>query len=200
MSSIINASTSGVGGLVSTADNSGVLELQSGGQTKFTVSSEGAYGTLRYETVKNATGTAVDFTGIPSWVKRVTVLLNEVSTNGTTNVLVQVGTSSGVITTGYVSVSGRQTANTSYTTGDSTVGFHVQTAVATETKTVVMTLYSMGGNSIIGSWVGKRASNESIYGSGSISIGASPLDRIRITTANGTDTFDAGIINLLLEG
>lgn len=200
MSSKINASTSGVGGLVSSADNSGILELQSAGVTKFTVSQEGAYGTLRLETAKNATGTAVDFNSIPSWVKRITVLLNEVSTNGTTNVLVQVGTSSGVISSGYVSVSGRQTANTSYTTGDSTVGFHIQTAVATETKTVVMTLYSMGGNAIIGSWVGKRSINESVYGAGSINIGGLALDRIRVTTANGTDTFDSGIINLLLEG
>ena len=44
MASIINASTSGVGGLISTADNSGVLHLQTGGTTRVHVSAAGNVG------------------------------------------------------------------------------------------------------------------------------------------------------------
>jgi hypothetical protein len=36
------------------------------------------------------------------------------------------------------------------------------------------------------------------YASGGVALGGA-LDRVRITTVNGTDTFDAGSINILYE-
>jgi hypothetical protein len=61
-------------------------------------------GALTLATAKTTTsGTFVDFTGIPSWAKRITVMFNGVSTNGTSTFQIQVGTSAGVETTGYVS-------------------------------------------------------------------------------------------------
>jgi hypothetical protein len=38
-----------------------------------------------------------------------------------------------------------------------------------------------------------------LNGAGSVTLSAT-LDRIRITTVNGTDTFDAGSINIAYEG
>ena len=51
-------------------------------------------------------------------------------------------------------------------------------------------------------WVSTHSLNsggESFMGSGSKTL-SSTLDRIRITTVNGTDAFDAGSINILYEG
>jgi len=42
-------------------------------------------GSLTLATAQTASGTAVDFTGIPSWVKRITVMFSGVSTNGWAN-------------------------------------------------------------------------------------------------------------------
>jgi hypothetical protein len=58
MASIINASTSGVGGVITTADNSGDLNIQSGGTTKIAVTSAGAniVGTLTVNGVAPASG------------------------------------------------------------------------------------------------------------------------------------------------
>ena len=52
--------------------------------------------------VATTSGTAIDFTGIPAGVKRITVMFNGVSTNGTSNYLLQLGSGS-VQTTGYSS-------------------------------------------------------------------------------------------------
>ena len=69
-------------------------------------------------TAQNSTsGTAIDFTGIPSWVKRITVMFNGVSTNGTSNLLLQIGAGS-VTTSGYNSQAWTaNTINTNATNG-----------------------------------------------------------------------------------
>ena len=199
MSSKINASTSGVGGLVSTADNSGILELQSGGNTKFTVSSEGAYGTLRMEAAKAATGTAVDFTGIPSWVKRITVLFAGVSTNGTTHLMVRLGTSAGIDTTGYDSGSGHMSA-TAVSAEGSSAGFMIRSNASALLHNGSMTIFNMASTTWVSSHtMGAGASIFATWGGGTKTM-SGVVDRIRITTSNGTDVFDSGIINLLLEG
>ena len=58
------------------------------------------YPLMRLETAKTATGTSVDFTGIPGWAKKITVMLNGVSTNGTSIPVVRLGSGT-VQTTGY---------------------------------------------------------------------------------------------------
>lgn len=35
---------------------------------------------------------------------------------------------------------------------------------------------------------------------GSIKTLSATLDRVRLTTVNGTDTFDAGLVNIIYEG
>jgi hypothetical protein len=102
MSVTINASTSS--GLVQTADTSGTVEIQSNGTTKFTVASTGAYGQITSGTaVASTSGTSIDFTSLPSWVKKITVIFNQVSVSGTSSTLIQLGTGSTTYTTtGYV--------------------------------------------------------------------------------------------------
>jgi len=146
--------------------------------------------------VASTSGTAIDFTGIPSWVKRVTVMFNGVSTNGTSNYLVQIGTSSGVVSSGYVS--GAFTSNTNNTS--STAGFLISALKqAAPNHSGIATICSFGNNTWVHSSVLGWSNGGADMGGGNVTLSGT-LDRVRITTVNGTDTFDAGTINLLWEG
>lgn len=194
MAVTLNASTST--GYIQSADTSGILELQSNGTTQFTVASTGAYGQIKSGTSVTASGTSVDFTSIPSWVRRITVMFNGVSTNGTSNLLIQLGTSGGVVSSGYVS--GAWTSNTS--NAASTAGVIItgaNTAAATHYGTALVC--NISGNSWVTNYAGGWGSGSADVGGGSIALSGT-LDRVRITTVNGTDTFDAGTINILYEG
>jgi hypothetical protein len=147
--------------------------------------------------VASTSGTSIDFTGIPSWVKRVTISFNEVSTNGSSNRLVQIGSGS-VQTSGYVSTGGTVFANNGVLMLSSTAGFifWVDSASFTLSGSIVLTLVS--NNVWVSNHVAKVATNQMAIGAGSVSLSGA-LDRVRITNVNGTDTFDAGTINILYE-
>jgi hypothetical protein len=156
-------------------------------------------GRMVLETAKASTsGTSVDFTGIPSWVKRVTVMFGAVSTNGSSIILLQLGSGS-VQTTGY---SG--TIWTDASSGQFTTGFPVFSPVgAANNAAGIVQLISMGSNvwaqSGILAFGNVQSTGWSSAGFTQSSLSGA-LDRIRITTVNGTDTFDGGSLNLLLEG
>jgi hypothetical protein len=139
----------------------------------------------------STSGTSIDFTSIPSWVKRITVMFSGVSLSGTSNILVQLGTSSGVEITGYTSAAGEGPSATS------TAGFLGYIALAARTLTGAHTIVLFGSNL----WVCTSVANNtaaSIAQSGGKTLSGT-LDRVRITTVNGTDTFDLGSINILYE-
>lgn len=197
MTATINASTSS--GLITTADTSGTLALQSGGATQLTVSSTGSYGQLKSGTAQASTsGTSIDFTSIPSWVKRITVMFSGVSTSGTSNLLVQLGSGS-ITSSGYVS-----TACSTYGSGSaivtSTAGLLVTSEVAAAGVIYGNSIICLQNSSNGFTSSSVLAGNSRMqYSSGGITLSGT-LDRIRITTVNGTDTFDAGSINILYEG
>jgi len=142
--------------------------------------------------VATTSGTSVDFTGIPSTVKRITVILDGVSTNGSDNLYIQLGDSGGIESTGYVSeVSNRG--------GDltSTTGFVItRSQVSSSTCYGIVTICNCTGNTWISS---ANVSITSLVNSsaGSKTLSAT-LDRIRIT-GGGTNTFDAGQVNIMYE-
>lgn len=198
MSVVINASTSS--GLTQTADTSGTIELQSNGTTQLTVSSTGAYGQIKSGTAQASTsGTSIDFTSIPSWVKRITVMFNGVSTNGTSIPQVQIGSGS-VTTSGYVASSSEVYSSTSATTS-ATSGFIIYSNIATFVFSGHCVLTNVSGNIWVASHVVANTVGTvlNIFGGGVVTLGGT-LDRLRFTTVNGTDTFDAGSINILYEG
>ena len=172
--------------------------------SNFTQTLAAATGTLAplvSGTAVTASGTAVDFTGIPSWVKRVTVMFEGVSTNGTSVPLLRVGAGS-IQSTGYVcAVQVLQNAQ-AVNGGEVTTSFPLHptsvSVIATLTGSMTLTLTTTN------LWVCSIAINRSqdvaqvIVGSGRVSLSGA-LDRIRITTAIGTDTFDAGTINIMWE-
>lgn len=145
-------------------------------------------------------GTAIDFTGIPSWVKRITVMLNGISTNGSSVVQIQIGSGS-IDTTGY-SGAIAQDSGVGYYTNSFTTGFPMvspSAASAVNTLTGRIEFSVISGNI----WVASGAISSSAYlvgiAAGSKSLSGT-LDRIRLTTVNGTDAFDAGSVNILYEG
>jgi hypothetical protein len=136
-------------------------------------------------------GTSIDFTGIPSWVKRITVMFSGVSTNGTANYLIQIGDSGGVETTGYAGSSG----GTIFTNG-----FGNPSANALNAWHGALTISTLGSNTWVASGVfGNNAAATSNACGGAKTL-SDTLDRIRLTTVNGTDTFDGGSVNIMYEG
>jgi hypothetical protein len=152
------------------------------------------------QTAPPATPQYFDFTSIPSWVKRITVMFNEVSSSGTSNFLIQLGDSGGIENTGYVSTSNY--TNQASTTGgsNSTAGYLLFNSASSGAALIsgTYTLVNISGNTWIGSGVHKISTTQVLFSGGSKAL-SDVLTQIRVTTVNGTDTFDAGSINILYE-
>ena len=152
--------------------------------------------------VASTSGTSIDFTGIPSYVKRITVMFSGVSTNGTSNLQVQIGAGS-VETSGYAGAAFIFITSPAVGATSLSAGFLTESPTGSITAAAVrygqMVLINISGN--VWSCVGNFAnSSNSVYSAVSGSKTTSgTLDRVRITTVNGTDTFDLGSINLLFE-
>ena len=153
------------------------------------------------DTAKASTsGTSIDFTGIPSWVKRITVMFSGVSTNGTSNILFQLGDSGGVETTGYLG-SGSVIGASSASSANFTTGFGLTGAIATYDYSGSLSICLQDSTSntwVANGFFGSSTITATWFTSGKKPLSAT-LDRVRITTVNGTDTFDAGSINILYE-
>jgi hypothetical protein len=148
----------------------------------------------------STSGTSIDFTGIPSWAKWILIKLVGVSTNGTSELVVQIGDAGGVEASGYAgaqitlpsggAISGNQHGNFFYVAD-------VNNAAADIHGHVLLTLEDAANFT----WAQSGSVSQSNAISGHISSGSkslsAELDRVRITTAGGTDTFDAGAINIL---
>lgn len=148
-------------------------------------------------TAQNSTsGTSIDFTSIPSWVRRITVMFNGVSMNGSSGMLVQIGAGS-IVTSGYTSVTVSATSTNTVTSFSTTNGFGIQSGTASENTIGRMVITNISGNVWISDHLFNR-SGWSVTGAGNLSLSGA-LDRVRITSFNGTDTFDAGSINILYE-
>jgi hypothetical protein len=147
----------------------------------------------------STSGTSIDFTGIPSWAKKIIIQFVGVSTNGTSNLLIQLGDGGGIETAGYLGAS--SVINTAVATSNFTAGFGfaIGAAAAVVHGSLTLTLE----DSAQFTWVATGTLAESntaemALTAGSKSLSAA-LDRVRITTAGGADTFDAGAINVLYE-
>lgn len=151
---------------------------------------------LPYQTTNGAT--FYDFTSIPSWAKKITINFSGVSTNGTSAVMIQIGAGS-ISSTGYGGSSG-------YTGSSSTAGL-MSNGFTTETASgpgVVRhghsTLTHLGDNYWVFSSVHGRSESQYMHVGGGSKLLSGTLDRIRITTAGGVDTFDVGFVSVLVEG
>lgn len=151
--------------------------------------------------VASTSGTSIDFTGIPSWVKRITVMFQGVSTSGTSQLLIRLGTGSGptYVTTGYIGYT-FNTSSTAVAGTSVTSGVPISNSpVAAGNYSGMATIATLGSNAWVATSYLGGDNTQGTGGGGSISLGA-VLTAVRITTVNGTDAFDAGTVNILYEG
>lgn len=209
MASTISAGNA-TNGLAISSDNTGILQLKTGtgaGTTALTIdtsqnatfagtvaASAGAIYPLVSGTAVTASGTAVDFTGIPSWVKRITVLFNGLSSNSASALLqVQLGTGATptFTTSGYAGSAGA----VAFTGGFGLTGV----SNAAEAAQGAVVIYNTVGNTwtAAGS-IGRSDTSQAYSNGGSVTLAAA-LTAIRITTTTGTATFDAGTVNIFWE-
>ena len=147
--------------------------------------------------VATTSGTAITFTSIPSWVKRITMVFNGVSTSGSSYPVLRIGSGS-VDSTSYVSSStvcyGANLASIT-----STSSYVIYNDVASNALSGSIELNNVSGNIWIASGVfSLYAANGMVILGGTHTISGT-LDRVQLTTINGTDTFDAGSVNILYE-
>lgn len=192
--------------LVLSGDTSGSITVSapavSGSNTQTLVAVTGTLAPIVSGTAVTASGSSVDFTGIPSWVKRITVMFSGVSLTGTDTILIQVGTSSGLVSTGYINGQTGVSTSTTNTTGGGTAvaGFSLG-GISPTAGTLIY------GQTIISNLTGNTwIATSNFYASGAARVGISAgvielsaaLDRLSLV-ASGANTFDAGTINILYE-
>ena len=169
------------------------------GSASVTINSGAVLGITSGTSVATTSGTRIDFTSIPSWVKRITVMLTGVSTSGTSFPLFQLGAGS-VTTSGYVgSQSNIQNSGTPIVASQ-TAGFGINSNLATYVVHGSAVFTNFTGNTWVcsGNFISTGANLTVFTNAGYIALGGT-LDRVRLTTVNGTDTFDLGSINILYE-
>jgi hypothetical protein len=155
--------------------------------------------------VASTTGTAIDFTGIPSSAKRITVMLQGVSTDGTSGLTLRVGTSGGFVAGAGSYLGASDSQGASVAPSNFSTGFNMEdaSASATTVRHYVCVLTNISGNNWMYVVLGGSSDVANItMGGGSISAASlgGTLDRVRITSITGTNNFDAGSVNIMYEG
>jgi hypothetical protein len=168
------------------------------GSASVTINSGAILGITSGTAVASTSGTSITFSSLPSWVKRITLMLSGVSTNGTSLIELRLGSGS-ITATGYISKA--SVITTAVGSRSSTTGMAIDTNnTAGDIRTGNAVFTNISGNTWIMSFVGQNDSaTMTMLGSGSVTL-SGVLDRVAVTTVNGTDTFDAGSINILYEG
>ncbi len=143
--------------------------------------------------VAATSGTAIDFTGLPAALNRITIVFDNVSLSANASIIVQIGSGS-FTTSGY----GGGSYGTNNSGSTATTGFLIIIASAALAFAGSMTLTRVTGNTWVSDHTGLLVGTAvSVVGGGRVAIGGT-LDRVRITT-NGADTFDAGTVNVFWE-
>jgi len=158
---------------------------------------------VRATAVASTSGTSITFSSIPSWVERITVALSGVSVSGTQVMQVQLGTGGVATTSGYAASAGVFITSNITSANSLTTGFAFNNSGgggATQTWSGLVTLVSITGNTWVCSAQVTDTTNVRMGSGGGVISLAGVLDMIRLTTVGGTDTFDAGTVNILYEG
>ena len=172
-----------------TISNSGVLTVN-GSSGAVTINQ------LTSGTAVTASGTSVNFTGIPSWVKRITVMINGLSYAAAGAGGIQIGSGS-LTTTGYTSnTASVVNAGATVVNAQTTTFGRLDTASAAQTHNGMFIITNITGNtwSFISSH--QRSDLIGITGSGFIALGG-VLDRLSVVAT--TSSFDAGTVNIMWE-
>lgn len=144
-------------------------------------------------------GVSTDATGIPSWVTEIHLKFAGLSTNGTSIPILQLGGAGGIEATGYSGSVGITTNVPSATATFVTTGLALaigNAAASILNGTIIISRIDSSTNLWSMTFVGSFGSGGAmIYASADKSL-SQTLDRIRLTTVAGTDSFDGGTVSL----
>ena len=145
------------------------------------------------------TGTSISFNSIPTWARRITIIFGGVSTDSTSPILVKIGPSGGIVSTGYLST-GARLAAAGTTIGDSTAGFIINSTSAADllAGTMTISLLDPAAYSYVSNHTVKDGATAIMCGGGDITL-TGLMTQLTITTVSGTANFDAGSVNVLYE-
>lgn len=151
----------------------------------------------------SASGSVVQFTSIPSWVRRITVQVDNVSPSTTARIYVQIGDAGGLEASGYASTTFGGFTGSSVSAESNTTGFFLNITGADAATngyggTMVLTLMDAASFKWIcnGSFQTGAGTASGYTVTGYKSLTAT-LDRVALVTSAGT--FDAGSVNILYE-
>lgn len=136
-------------------------------------------------------GTAIDITGFPAGANWVTLLFDEVSLSSNDNLLVQLGTSGGFVTTGYIGVGGA-IVGASVGETSATNGVLLRVNDGNRSATGSVHFKRMNGDKWTCSYVVTGTTTGVFMGASRVDLGAE-MTQLRLTRT-GTNTFDNGAI------
>lgn len=142
-------------------------------------------------------GTSVTFSGIPSWATKLTLLFDGCSLNGADHWKIQLGTSGGIVSTGYISTSVFTEAGSPVSTQNRTDSMVVYGGNSARTLTGSMVLVNTDGNSWVSSHTGKLITDQGVHGAGSVDVGGT-VTQLKIES-DLSNTLDAGEVTLFYE-
>ena len=146
--------------------------------------------------VAHGGGATRTLTDIPSGVKKVTVMIEQLSTSGTSNIILRIGPSGGVVTSGYDCDAGSFSNNYA----NQTDGFAlVRTTVAASLYNGVYHLHLFNASANQWCFSGGCSTNNDAHGTwGHVSLSGA-LNKISITTTGGSNVFDSGAVNIQFQ-
>jgi hypothetical protein len=139
--------------------------------------------------IATTSGTEFDFTGIPAWARRITVMLDNVSLSGSDDLLIQIGDTGGIETSNYTSGSA--------SSSNSTSGYVVRLAAPGRAACGMAIIQNLTGNVWLSSHSVNAGSAADFFGGGRKELSGT-LDRLRLTRS-GSNTFDGGSVNVSWE-
>jgi hypothetical protein len=167
-----------------------------------------ASGVITAGTYTLLNNTVVDFTGILSTAKRITIMIEAMSTSGTSVPIIRVGAGGIIGGSGYPNsqiaiANGANPAGTANSTGfpmnNSSAATNALSGTAVLTRLIGGGVNKYSYTAMWGTVDGSGVGTRTMLCAGSIDTGGAPIDTIRLTTVNGSDTFDNGFANILYE-
>jgi hypothetical protein len=202
VSGTLASATTSAEGLVELATDA---EVQTGTDTTRAITPDALRkGALVFDTVRTPTsGTTVDFTSIPSWVKRITVIFSELATSASGgSIAIQLGVSGTPETTNYYGAFGYSNSGGGAGAGtwssSMVVGAGDGASGITYNGSVILTRLSASSNVWAAQSVVSDRVGETLLWSaaGSKSL-AGTLDMVRVLITSGT--FSSGSLNIMYE-
>jgi hypothetical protein len=149
-------------------------------------------------TVATTSGTAIDFTGIPAGTTQILVNFNQVSTDNTTDMLIQLGDSGGIETSGYLGTGFYMENAGTARVVDGTTGFRICHAGNNQKHSGTLTISLQDSPAF--KWVASGAIADTFSTAMGVTAGnkslSAELTQLRLTTVSGAQNFDFGEVNI----